>query len=331
MTMVHKTEIRNIGVLTSGGDSPGMNAAIRAVVRASVYYGVECTGIYRGYDGMIEGDYKKLEVRSVSKILGRGGTVLKSARSKEFMTYEGRKKAYENLSKAGVDALITIGGNGTFTGAHIFQQEFGMPVIGIPGTIDNDLYGSDNTIGFDTACNTVVDAVDKIRDTANSHNRLFFVEVMGRDAGFIALRAGIATGAIAIMLPEEEMSIDELIKVLEEGAQSLKTSSIVIVAEGDANGGAYEVAKKVNDRYSHYETKVTVLGHIQRGGSPSHWDRVLASRMGVAAVEGLLKGYNDVMIGVMNDQETFTPLEEAISRKALPNKEELRISRILSI
>jgi len=329
--MVSKSEIRNIGVLTSGGDSPGMNAAIRAVVRACVFYGVDCTGIYRGYDGMIEGDYKKLEVRSVSKILGRGGTVLKSARSKEFMTPEGRKKAYENLVNSGVDALVTIGGNGTFTGAHIFQQEFGIPVIGIPGTIDNDLYGTDNTIGFDTACNTVVEAVDKIRDTANSHNRLFFVEVMGRDAGFIALRSGIATGAIAIMLPEEEMSIDELINVLEEGAQSLKTSSIVIVAEGDANGGAYEVARKVNHRYSHYETKVTVLGHIQRGGSPSHWDRVLASRMGVAAVEGLLKGYNDVMIGVVNDRETFTPLEEAISRKSYPNSEEMRISRILSI
>jgi 6-phosphofructokinase 1 len=324
-------EIKNIGVLTSGGDAPGMNAAIRAVVRSCVYYNLKCTGIYRGYDGLIEGDFKPYEVRSVSKILGRGGTVLKSARSKGFMTAEGRKKAHENLVNAGVDALITIGGNGTFTGAHIFQEEFGIPVMGIPGTIDNDLYGSDNTIGFDTACNTVVEAVDKIRDTANSHNRLFFVEVMGRDAGFIALRAGIATGAIAIMLPEKEMSIDELVHILDEGAKSAKTSSIVIVAEGDANGGAYEVAKKVNEKYSHFETKVTVLGHIQRGGSPSHWDRVLASRMGVGAVEGLLNGKSDVMIGVVNDRETYTPLLEAISRKATPNAEEIRISRILSI
>ncbi len=329
--MPNTQKIKNIGVLTSGGDAPGMNAAIRAVVRACVYYDVDCTGIFRGYDGMIDGDYKKLHVRSVSKILGRGGTVLKSARSMEFMTKEGRQKAYDNLVEKGIDALITIGGNGTFTGANIFQEEFGIPVIGIPGTIDNDLFGTDNTIGFDTACNTVVEAVDKIRDTANSHNRLFFVEVMGRDAGFIALRSGIATGAIAIMLPEEEMSIDGLVEVLEKGAASNKTSSIVIVAEGDANGGAYEVAQKVNARYSHYETKVTVLGHIQRGGSPTHLDRVIASRMGVAAVEGLLEGKSDAMIGVINDREVFTPFLEAISKKAMPNKQELRIAKILSI
>lgn len=329
--MSKELNIKNIGVLTSGGDAPGMNAAIRAVVRACVYNEVECTGIFRGYDGMIAGDFKKLHVRSVSKILGRGGTVLKSARSMEFMTKEGRQQAYEKLQEKGVDALITIGGNGTFTGAQIFQEEFGIPVIGIPGTIDNDLFGTDNTIGFDTACNTVVEAVDKIRDTANSHNRLFFVEVMGRDAGFIALRAGIATGAIAVMLPEEEMSIEDLVHVLERGAASNKTSSIVIVAEGDANGGAYEVAQKVNERYSHYETKVTVLGHIQRGGSPSHWDRVLASRMGVAAVEGLLQGKSNAMIGVVHDKEVFTSFEEAITKKAMPNKEELRISKILSI
>lgn len=317
--------------MTSGGDSPGMNAAIRAVVRTCVYYNVKCTGIYRGFDGMIEGDFKNFEVRSVSKIIALGGTVLKSARSKGFMTKEGREQAYQNLKKEGIDALITIGGNGTFTGAHIFQQEFGIPVMGIPGTIDNDLYGSDYTIGYDTACNTVIEAVDKIRDTANSHNRLFFVEVMGRDAGFIALSAGIATGAIAIMLPEEEMSIDELVSVLDKGAQSAKTSSIVIVAEGDANGGAFEVAKKVNEKYSRFETKVTVLGHIQRGGSPSHLDRVLASRMGVAAVEGLLHGKNDVMIGILNDKETYTSLHETFSRKSVPNEEEIRIAKILSI
>lgn len=324
-------QIKKIAVLTSGGDSPGMNAAIRAVVRAAVFHEIEVEGVFQGYDGLIKGDFKRLNVRSVAKILGRGGTILKSARSAEFMTKEGRQKAFENLKNRNIDALITIGGNGTFTGAHIFHEEFGLPVMGIPGTIDNDLYGSDNTIGFDTATNTVVEAIDKIRDTANSHNRLFFVEVMGRDAGFIALRSGIATGAIAVLMPEEEMSIDELIEVLEKGAASNKTSSIVIVAEGDANGGAYEVARKVNQRYSQYETRVTVLGHIQRGGVPSCWDRVLASRMGVAAVEGLIKGHKDVMIGIINDKEEYVKLNDAISQKAQPNAEEMRIAKILSI
>lgn len=323
--------IRKIGVLTSGGDSPGMNAAIRAVVRAAVYNDIEVDGIFQGYDGMIRGDFKRLNVRSVAKILERGGTILKSARSEEFRTVEGRKKAYEQIREREIDALITIGGNGTFTGAHIFHQEFGVPVVGIPGTIDNDLYGTDNTIGFDTATNTVIEAVDKIRDTANSHNRLFFVEVMGRDSGFIALRAGIATGAIAVLLPEEEMSIDDLVGVLEKSAESNKTSSIVIVAEGDANGGAYEVARKVTEKYAQYETRVTVLGHIQRGGTPSCWDRVLASRMGVAAVEGLLNGYSDVMIGIIHDQEVYTPLVDAISKKFHLNQTELRIAKILSI
>ncbi len=324
-------QIKKIAVLTSGGDSPGMNAAIRAVVRAAVYHEVEVEGVFQGYDGLIKGDFKRLNVRSVAKILGRGGTILKSARSEEFMTKEGRQKAFNHLKERKVDALIAIGGNGTFTGAQIFNEEFGIPVMGIPGTIDNDLYGSDNTIGFDTATNTVVEAIDKIRDTANSHNRLFFVEVMGRDAGFIALRSGIATGAIAVLMPEEEMSIDELINILEKGAESNKTSSIVIVAEGDANGGAYEVARKVNQRYSQYETRVTVLGHIQRGGVPSCWDRVLASRMGVAAVEGLIKGHSNVMVGIVNDKETYTSLRESITRKAEPNAEEIRIAKILSI
>jgi 6-phosphofructokinase 1 len=323
--------IKKIGVLTSGGDAPGMNAAIRAVVRASVFYDVEAVGIFKGYDGLINGDFKKLHVRSVSKILGRGGTILKSARSDEFRTKEGRQKAFDQLQKHQIDALVTIGGNGTFTGAHILHEEYGVPVMGIPGTIDNDLFGSDNTIGFDTALNTVVEAVDKIRDTANSHNRLFFVEVMGRDSGYIAARAGIATGAIAVMLPEQEMTIDELIAVLEKGAASNKTSSIVIVAEGDINGGAYEVAKKVNAKYAQYETRVTVLGHIQRGGAPSCWDRVLASRMGVGAVEGLIEGFHDHMTGVVNDLGVYTPLVEAFSSRVGPNPEELRISKILSI
>jgi 6-phosphofructokinase 1 len=324
-------KIKNIGVLTSGGDAPGMNAAIRAVVRSCAYYNIECTGVYRGYDGLIQGDFEALNVRSVNKILGLGGTMLKSARSDEFRTKEGREKAAQNLKDANIDALVTIGGDGTFTGAQIFHKEHGIPVIGIAGTIDNDLHGTDYTIGFDTATNTVIEAVDKIRDTASSHNRLFFVEVMGRDSGFIALRSGMATGAIAIMLPEEEMSIDELVEILEKGEQRKKTSSIVIVAEGDANGGAYQVAKKVNEKYSYYETKVTVLGHIQRGGAPSCLDRVIASRMGVHAVEGLLGGKTDVMAGIINDEDVYTPFSDAISKKSKLNEEQVRMSRILSI
>ena len=280
---------------------------------------------------MIEGDFKKLNERSVARILGRGGTILKSSRSKEFMTVEGRQKAYENMKKHGVNALITIGGNGTFTGAHVFFEEFGIPVMGVPGSIDNDLFGSDHCIGFDTATNTVVDAVDRIRDTATSHNRLFFVEVMGRNSGFIALKAGIATGAIAIVLPEDEMSIDDLVATLRESEESGKSSSIVLVAEGSKSGGAYEIAKKVTEKYSEYETRVSVLGHLQRGGAPSCYDRVMASRMGVAAVEGLLEGRKDVMIGIINDRETYTPLSEAINNRHLPNRDELRIARILSI
>ncbi len=326
-----KNAIKKIGVFTSGGDSPGMNAAIRAVVRASIYHGIEVEGIFQGYDGLIKGDFKRLNVRSVAKILGRGGTILKSARSDEFMHSEGRQVAFDQLKARGIDALIAIGGNGTFMGAHVFHEEFGVPVMGIPGTIDNDLFGTDYTIGFDTATNTVVEAVDKIRDTANSHNRLFFVEVMGRDAGFIALKAGIATGAIAVLLPEVEQSIDDLVATLERGAESNKTSSIVIVAEGDANGGAYEVARKVNEKYSQYETRVTVLGHIQRGGTPSQFDRVLASRMGVAAVEGLLHGHDDYAVGIVNENVVYTPLLQASTEKVSPSEEEIRISQILSI
>ena len=325
------TQKMKIGVLTSGGDAPGMNAAIRAVVRTCVYRNIEVEGIFQGYQGMIEGDFKKLNERSVARILGRGGTILKSSRSKDFMTKEGRQKAFENMKKHGVNALITIGGNGTFTGAHVFFEEFGIPVMGVPGSIDNDLFGSDHCIGFDTATNTVVDAVDKIRDTATSHNRLFFVEVMGRNSGFIALKAGIATGAIAIVLPEDEMSIDDLVATLRESEESGKSSSIVLVAEGSKSGGAYEIAKKVTEKYSEYETRVSVLGHLQRGGAPSCYDRVMASRMGVAAVEGLLEGRKDVMIGIINDRETYTPLSEAINNRHLPNRDELRIARILSI
>lgn len=325
------SQIKKIGVLTSGGDSPGMNAAIRAVVRTCAFHGISAEGIFRGYQGLIEGDFKTLNERSVAKILDRGGTILKSSRSKEFMTPEGRQKAYEQFKAQHIDALISIGGNGSFTGAHVFAGEFGIPVMGVPGSIDNDLYGTDHSIGFDTATNTVVHAVDKIRDTATSHNRLFFVEVMGRSSGFIALKAGIATGAIAIVLPEDEMSIEDLVATLKKSEQSGKVSSIVLVAEGSKSGGAYDIAKKVNEQYSEYETRVTVLGHLQRGGSPSCYDRVMASRMGVAAVEGLLEGQNDVMIGIINDREIYTPLEDAITKQHLPNRDELRIARILSI
>ncbi len=323
--------IKRIGVLTSGGDAPGMNAAVRAVVRACVFNKVEVEGIFRGYQGLIEGEFKRLNERTVAKILGRGGTILKSSRSKDFLTPEGRGRAAEQLKRHGIDALIAIGGNGTFTGAHVLCRETGIPVMGIPGSIDNDLYGTDHCIGFDTATNTVVECIDKIRDTATSHNRLFFVEVMGRNSGFIALKTGIATGAIAIILPEDEMSVDELIETLQSTEHSGKSSSIVIVAEGSKSGGAYEIARKVTEKYSEYETRVSVLGHLQRGGAPSCYDRVMASRMGVAAVEGLLQGRKDVMIGIINDRETYTPLEDAISRNHLPNRDELRIARILSI
>ncbi|MEY4331239.1 MAG: hypothetical protein RL609_1987 [Bacteroidota bacterium] len=323
--------IKRIGVLTSGGDAPGMNAAIRAVVRACVFHNIEVEGIFQGYSGLMNGDFKRLNERSVARILGRGGTILKSSRCKEFYEAEGRAQAAVQLKKHGIDALITIGGNGTFTGAHLLYQEHGIPVMGIPGSIDNDLYGSDHCIGFDTATNTVVDAVDRIRDTATSHNRLFFVEVMGRNSGFIALKAGIAAGAIAIVLPEDEMSVDELVDTLKASEESGKSSSIVIVAEGSKSGGAYEIAKKVTEKYAEYDTRVSVLGHLQRGGAPSCYDRVIASRMGVAAVEGILQGRKDVMVGIVNDHESYTSLEESITRRNMPNRDELRIARILSI
>lgn len=328
---MNSSGIKRIGVLTSGGDAPGMNAAIRAVVRACAFHNVEVEGIFQGYAGLMEGDFKRLNERSVARILGRGGTILKSSRCKEFLTAEGRATAIEQMTKHHIDALITIGGNGTFSGAHILSQESGIPVMGIPGSIDNDLFGTDHCIGFDTATNTVVDAVDKIRDTATSHNRIFFVEVMGRNSGFIALKAGIASGAIAIVLPEDEMTSEELMQILHVSEKSGKSSSIVIVAEGVKGGTAYELANKVAAENPDYDTRVSVLGHLQRGGAPSCYDRVIASRMGVAAVEGLLQGRKDVMIGIVNDRETYTSLEEAITRSNLPNRDELRIARILAI
>ena len=323
--------MKKIAVLTSGGDSPGMNAAIRAVVRSAVFYDIEVIGVFQGYQGLVDGDFKRLNVRSVAKILGRGGTILKSARCEAFRTVEGRLKAYENLQKNNIDGLVVIGGNGTFTGALHFYNEFKFPIIGLPGTIDNDLDGTDNTIGFDTATNNVFEAVDKIRDTADSHNRLFFVEVMGRHNGFIALSTGIATGAIAVMTPETEITVDGLVQVLAEGQKSNKTSSIVIVAEGNPSGGAYKLAQEVKHRTNQYDIRITVLGHLQRGGSPSCSDRVLASRLGVEAVESLLNGAVNGMVGVVNDRLVHTPFEQAISNKIDTLKDEVRIARILSI
>lgn len=324
-------KISKIGIFTSGGDAPGMNAALRAVVRASGYYGFETCGIYRGFEGMMEGDIESLTVRSVNHILPRGGTILKSARCAEFRTTEGRKQAYDQLVANGVDALVAIGGDGTFTGAQALASEFDIPVIGIPGTIDNDLYGTDLTLGFDTANNTVIEAVDKIRDTAKSHNRLFFVEVMGRDSGFIAAHAGVASGAIAVIVPERETTVEDLIEVLERGRLNKKTSSIVIVAEGGKTGGATNLAERVKAAYPIYDTKVTILGHIQRGGSPTVTDRVLASRFGVAAVEGLRNGKSACMVGVINGKVVYTPFAEAISDRLSLDRELLRITDILSI
>ncbi len=324
-------KVKKIGVLTSGGDAPGMNAAIRAVVRSSIYYGIDVVGIYRGYDGLIQNDFELLNVRSVNHILNRGGTFLKSARSQGFRTKEGRKQAFENFKNAGLDGLVVIGGDGTFTGAHIFSQEFQVPVIGIPGTIDNDLAGTDFTIGFDTACNTALEAIDKIRDTASSHERLFFVEVMGRDAGFIAVKTGIAGGAVATIIPESDWTIDELISKLDKGAENKKSSNLVVIAEGSKLGSALEVAEKVKAKIDYYDIRVTILGHLQRGGSPSAFDRVLASRMGVAAVEGLKEGKSEVMAGIANGHISYTPLDIAINDSQELDLDEFRISKILSI
>lgn len=317
--------------MTSGGDSPGMNAAIRAVARSCAYYNIQCVGFYRGFQGMIEGDYVEMDARSVRNIISRGGTILKSARSKEFHTSEGRQKAADNLKKAEVDAMILIGGDGTFRGGQIFSKEHNIPVIGVPGTIDNDIYGTNYTIGYDTALNTVVDAIDKIRDTASSHNRLFFVEVMGRDAGFIALNSGVGAGAEEILIPEEDLGLDRLLASLERSRKSGKTSSIVVVSEGDKIGkNVFELAEYVTKNLPDYDSKVTVLGHIQRGGSPSCFDRVLASRLCVKAVELLLDGKKDLMVGFVNNQIESCTLESALKEKHAINLDLLRISDILS-
>jgi 6-phosphofructokinase 1 len=323
--------ISKIGVFTSGGDAPGMNAAIRAVVRASAYYKKDCYGIMRGYEGMIEGDLVKLGARSVGNILQRGGTILKSARSAEFRTSEGRKKAYDKLMKDGIDALIAIGGDGTFTGLHKFYQEYNIPSICIPGTIDNDLAGTDYTIGYDTATNTAVEAIDKIRDTALSHNRLFFVEVMGRNSGYIAINSGIAGGAGAIIIPEESRTFEELYQFLGAGEKTNKKSNLVVVAEGSKIGDAHTIAKLIAERTDYYDIKVTVLGHLQRGGAPTYFDRVLASKMGVAAVEGLLAGQKDVMVGIKENKIVFNDFDTIMSSHHEIDEESLRLAKILSI
>nr|WP_139059084.1 6-phosphofructokinase [Polaribacter reichenbachii] len=325
-------KIKKIGVMTSGGDSPGMNAAIRSVVRTCAFYKIECAGIYRGYQGMIEGDFIELNARSVKGIINKGGTFLKSARSKEFMTKEGRQKAYDQLKKANIDAFVVIGGDGSFTGALIFNQEFGFPVMGIPGTIDNDIEGTSHTLGYDTTLNTVVDVIDKIRDTASSHNRLFFVEVMGRDVGHIALNVGVGAGAEEILIPEEDLGLERLLESLRRSKQSGKSSSIVIVAEGDKTGkNVFELKDYVNEHLPEYEVRVSVLGHMQRGGSPSCFDRVLASRMGVSAVESLIDGKSNLMVGLISDKIAVTPLEKAIKGQSKINKELIRVSDIMSV
>ncbi len=324
--------IRKLGVFTSGGDAPGMNACIRAVVRTSAFMGLEVVGIRKGYQGMLDSDFWDMDARSVGNIIHLGGTILKTARCLDFKKDEGTEKAYKNLKAKGIDALVAIGGDGTARGAERLSSRFEIPVMCIPGTIDNDLYGSDFTLGFDTATNTVIEAIDKIRDTAASHNRLFFVEVMGRDSGCIALRSGIAGGAEAVLLPERETEIDDLIEKLSMDAKNKKTSSIVIVAEGDKSGGAYHLAKRVTEKFDFYDIKVTILGHLQRGGSPSSFDRVLASRLGYAAVKGLLSGKSRQIVGLRGNSIVMTPLTEALNNTEFRLEEDLmEMVSVLSI
>ena len=325
-------KINKIAVMTSGGDSPGMNAAIRSVVRTCAFYDKECIGVYRGYQGMIEGDFTTLTARNINNIINKGGTILKSARSDEFRTSDGRKKAFQQLKDNNIDGLVVIGGDGSFTGGVVFNKEYNFPVIGIPGTIDNDIFGTSHTIGYDTALNTAVDAIDKIRDTASSHNRLFFVEVMGRDAGFIALNAGVGAGAEEILIPEENLGLDRLLESLVKSRKSGKSSSIVVVAEGDRSGkNVFELAEYVEENMPEYDVRVSVLGHMQRGGSPSCFDRVLASRLGVKAVEMIIENKTNLMIGLKNNTVITTDLEEAITGGHEINKELLRVSDIMSI
>lgn len=322
-------KIKTIGVLTSGGDAPGMNAAVRAVTRAAIYNGWKVKGIYRGFDGLVNNDIRELTTESVSGTIQRGGTILKTARSMDFMTVEGRAKAYENFKAHGIDALIVIGGNGSLAGAQVFAQEYDVPCIGLPGTIDNDLYGTDNTIGYDTALNTIVECVDKIRDTATSHNRIFFIEVMGRDAGFLTQNSAIACGAEAAIVPEDNTDVDLLDQFISRGFRKSKNSSIVLVSEKD--GGAAYYAERVRKEYPEYDVRISVLGHLQRGGTPSAYDRILASRMGVAAIEALKEGQRNVMVGISNDELVYVPFNRAIKMDKHLDKELINVLNVLSI
>ncbi len=325
-----KKKVTKIGVLSSGGDSPGMNACIRAVVRTGIYHGLEVYGIMRGYSGMVENDIVPMEGRSVANIIQRGGTILKTSRCKEFYEKEGRKKAYDNLKRHGINGLVIIGGDGSFRGAQTFSNEFDIPCIGLPGTIDKDIAGTDFTIGFDTAVNTVVEAIDKVRDTAEAHDRLFIIEVMGRDAGYIALHSGIATGAENILIPERKTEIETIINGLAEKERRHKLVNLIVVAEGDEFGGANEVAKIVKSRLPLLEVRVCILGHIQRGGSPSCMDRLIASRMGYHAVESLVEGRHNVFIGIVNNKINYIPLDEAVKKKQRVSEEWLKIVKILA-
>jgi len=328
---MESTTIKRLAVLTSGGDAPGMNAAIRGVVRTAHYHKLDVYGIFRGYQGMIEGDLQRLDVRKVGNILHRGGTILKTARSEAFRTASGRHAAFEALQAFEIDAVITIGGDGTLTGAHTFTGEYPINFVGIPGTIDNDLYGTDNTIGFDTACNTALEAIDRIRDTADSHNRLFFIEVMGRHSGFIALNSGIGGGAGSVLIPESGTSLDDLVEKLRKDYRRKKLFSLVVVAEGNRLGGAATVAQMVQERLDVYDTKVTIIGHLQRGGAPTCFDRVLASKLGYGAVEGLLNGTRNCMVGLINNKLTYTPLEQVIQQPKPLDQDLMRMADILAM
>lgn len=324
-------KISCIGILTSGGDAPGMNAAIRSVTRAAIFNGIRVKAIYRGFRGLITGEIKEFQTQNVSNIIQQGGTILKTARCTEFLSPEGRRMAYDTMKNEGIDALIVIGGDGTFTGARIFAQEFNIPIIGIPGTIDNDLFGTDATLGYDTALNTIVEAVDKIRDTASSHERLFFIEVMGRDAGFLALNSALASGAEAAIIPELETKVDQLTDLIKNGFRKSKNSSIVLVAESEVTGGANGLAARMNREYPEYDVRVTILGHIQRGGSPTAYDRILASRMGVAAIDALLDEQRSIMIGVVNNEIVHVPFTKAIKDDKPLDEKLMEVLHILSI
>ena len=324
-------KLKCIGILTSGGDAPGMNAAVRAVTRAAIFNGISVKAIYRGYKGLITGEIKEFQTQNVSNIIQQGGTILKTARCEEFRTPEGRKMAYQTMRNEDIDALVVIGGDGTFTGARVFAQEFNIPIVGLPGTIDIDLFGTDSTIGYDTALNTIVEAVDKIRDTASSHERLFFIEVMGRDAGFLALNSALASGAEAAIIPERETQVDQLAELIQNGFRKTKNSSIVIVAESEVTGGANGLAERMRREYPGYDVRVTILGHIQRGGSPTAYDRILASRMGVAAVDALMDEQRSIMIGIVNDEIVHVPFTKAIKDDKPVNENLLGVLQILSI